>query len=188
MLWHKQNSTQLSPVFTNRELANLYQLAELLNKQSAKLQNQAELMFWFHEKITNANQQLVEDIDGNNEELVRLDNDDEQIIITTQHKSKGLEYEVLFCPYFKSTIKLDGEYDYNYKRPFFNSYRDNGHKHSQMIMDEVIAHQVVEQANQEKGLLLVLTGNGIYLALMYMIIVILRIRCLIIPSFLAITL
>ena len=149
VLWHKQNSTQLSPVFTNRELANLYQLAELLNKQSAKLQNQAELMFWFHEKITNANQQLVEDIDGNNEELVRLDNDDEQIIITTQHKSKGLEYEVLFCPYFKSTIKLDGEYDYNYKRPFFNSYRDNGHKHSQMIMDEVIAHQVVEQANQE---------------------------------------
>lgn len=136
-------------IFTNRELASLYQLAELLQKQAQRTQNQAELMFWFKEKISNADKLQSEDIDGNNEELIRLDNDDEQIIITTQHKSKGLEYEILFCPFFKSTIKLDGDYDFNYRRPFFNSYRDDGAKHSAMINDTQLGEKIVAQANKE---------------------------------------
>ena len=34
------------------------------------------------------------------EELIRLDNNKKQIIIMTQHKSKGLEFEIVFCPFF----------------------------------------------------------------------------------------
>lgn len=136
-------------IFTHRELANLWQLAELLNKTALKLHNNGELLFWFKAKIAAAENNLVEDIDGNNEELVRLDNDDEQIIITTQHKAKGLEYEILFCPYFKSGIQLDGQYDYNYRRPFFSTYRDGGISKSELILDSQIAQQIVVNDNKE---------------------------------------
>lgn len=139
----------LTAVLSNRELANLYQLAELLNKQSARVHNQSELMYWFKNKLENAENQLSGDLDGSNEELVRLDNDDEQIIITTQHKSKGLEYEVLFCPYFKSGVQLDGQYDYNYRRPFFSNYRRNNTAHAEMIMDKETGLQVVQNDNKE---------------------------------------
>lgn len=136
-------------VLSNRELANLWQLAELLNKQATKLHNQSELLYWFKQKISTAETQLGGDLDGSNEELVRLDNDDEQIIITTQHKSKGLEYEVLFCPYFKSGIQLDGTYDFNYHRPFFSNFRSDGKSHAELILDPVTGQQIVANDNKE---------------------------------------
>lgn len=139
----------LDGVISNRELANLYQLAEILNKQSHHVHNQSELMYWFKNKLDSANDQLAGDLDGSNEELVRLDNDDEQIVITTQHKSKGLEYEILFCPYFKSGVQLDGQYDFNYRRPFFSSYRENNVIKSQMIMDKDIGSKIVHNDNKE---------------------------------------
>lgn len=136
-------------IISNRELANLYQLAELLHKQSQHVHTQTELMYWFRNKLTNANEQLNNDLEGSNEELVRLDNDDEQIIITTQHKSKGLEYEVLFCPYFKSNIQLDGMYDFNYRRPFFSSYRQDDDLISTMVMDKELGNKIVANDNKE---------------------------------------
>ncbi|MEN9947048.1 MAG: hypothetical protein RLZZ293_1434, partial [Pseudomonadota bacterium] len=87
-------------LIANRELANLIQLGELLHKHSKKVLNNYELIHWFKEKINQANNLMIEDNDSE-EELIRLDNDDEQIIITTQHKAKGLEFEVLFCPFFR---------------------------------------------------------------------------------------
>lgn len=134
---------------SNRELANLWQLAELLNKQASKLHNQSELLYWFKQKISTAETQLGGDLEGNNEELVRLDNDDEQIIITTQHKAKGLEYEVLFCPYFKSGIQLDGTYDFNYHRPFFSNFRSQGQSHAELILDPITGQQIVANDNTE---------------------------------------
>ena len=131
----------------NRELANLWQLAELLN--GSKVTNQSELLFWFKQKINNVKMRLSENIDGSDEELVRLDNDDEQIIVTTQHKSKGLEYSILFCPYFKNSSTLDGTYDFNYKRPFFSNYRYNNSYNSQMIMDKQIGEFIVNNDNTE---------------------------------------
>ena len=131
----------------NRELANIWQLAELLNACSAS--NQTELLFWFRQKITTANNNLEASIDGANEELVRLDNDDEQILVTTVHKSKGLEFDIVFCPFFKSNVTLDGANDYNYKRPFFGSYRDNGVYKSSMIMDKELGNQIVQKTNKE---------------------------------------
>lgn len=139
----------LSGVFSNRELANLWQLAELLNKQARKLHNHTELLYWFKSKIDLSKNEISSDLDGNNEELVRLDNDDEQIIITTQHKAKGLEYEILFCPFFKSGVVLDGQYDYNYRRPFFSSYHTAGEIHAELINDKNIGEQIVANDNKE---------------------------------------
>lgn len=138
-----------TPLFTPRELANLWQLAELVNHQAQRQPNHCELLFWFKQKIHDAKNNLLDDKDGNSEELVRLDNDDEQITITTQHKAKGLEYEILFCPYFKAGIKLDGVYDFNYRRPFFNNSRVNGEEQSQVVIDEPRGLEIVKEDNKE---------------------------------------
>ncbi|MBY0379735.1 MAG: UvrD-helicase domain-containing protein, partial [Burkholderiales bacterium] len=91
---------------TNRNLANLIQLGELINKNCASMKSSAEMLFWFNKKIDNVNNNQPDeaDIDGINEELVRLDNDELQIKVITQHKSKGLEFDILFCPEFKQHI------------------------------------------------------------------------------------
>lgn len=134
---------------TRRLIANLWQLGELLNIQNQSLANHSELLFWFNRKLKSAEFGIQTDLDGNSEELVRLDNDDEQIVITTQHKAKGLEYEILFCPYFKNGIQLDGAYDFNYRRPFFGSYRHNGSMRAELITDIHLGEQIVNSDNKE---------------------------------------
>ena len=111
--------------------------------------NHSELLFWLQNKIKNANNNLAADIDGKNEELVRLDNDDEQIIITTQHKSKGLEFKILFCPYFKNSNQLDGIYDFNYRRPFFSNFRLGNTPNAALVMDPLLGKSIVENDNKE---------------------------------------
>lgn len=143
------NHPDSNAIVSHRELANIWQLAELLNKQASKLHNQAELLYWFLNKTHDAQTNLESDLDGNNEELVRLDNDDEQIIITTQHKAKGLEYDILFCPFFKSGIKLDGAYDFNYRRPFFSNFRDESGMRSELIMDTQLGSKIIANDNKE---------------------------------------
>ena len=124
----------------NRELSNIWQLAELLNRSSAT--NQTELLFWFHQKIINASS--ATDIDGQNEELVRLDNDNEQILVTTQHKSKGLEFDIVFCPFFKSNQSFDTK-----QLPLFSSYSYDGVFNSSMVMDETLGRYIVDKNNKE---------------------------------------
>lgn len=142
------NTTEdVRTIISDRELANLYQLAELLGKQSHKTLTQSELLFWFDKKISDAENNLSNSIDGDNEELVRLDNDDEQITITTQHSSKGLEYEILFCPFFKANNNLDK--DYNYNRPFFSTYKHGLSKTSSLITDSNIGQKIIENDNKE---------------------------------------
>lgn len=134
---------------SRRTIANLWQLGELLNRESELLKNNSELIFWFDKRIKSVRQNVQTELDGSSEELIRLDNDDEQIVITTQHKSKGLEYEVLFCPYFKSGVQLDGTYDFNYRRPFFSSYRDGDKINSTMVIDTEVGHKIVSNDNKE---------------------------------------
>lgn len=118
----------------NRELSNILQLAELLNVANHKKQTQVELLLWLKNKIKNAEDKVDSDIQAN-EELMRLDNDDEQVIITTHHKAKGLEYAIVFCPFFRKTLKLT-EDALNKKIPYFKSYYKDGFLKSEMLLDK----------------------------------------------------
>lgn len=141
-----QDIIQSNTKLDKREVANIWQLAELLNKHNNKINNQMELLYWFKDKIDNAQNNLKDELDGDNEELIRLDNDDEQIIVTTQHKAKGLEYDILFCPYFKANIELDMG---SYSRPFFSNYTYNGKEFSSLVSDPIIAKHILEDDNKE---------------------------------------
>lgn len=132
---------------TNRELSNLIQLGELLNNYSKRLHNPYELLHWFKGKIKAAKDTHHKDLEDDSEEIVRLDNDDEQILITTQHRSKGLEYQILFCPYFSSNDRLDYQH---YKLPFFATYKDSdGVLKHELVNNDDLAAKIIEKNNSE---------------------------------------
>ncbi|MFA6717184.1 MAG: 3'-5' exonuclease, partial [Victivallaceae bacterium] len=71
-------------------LTNLLHLAELLHRESARRNlSPTALIYWLHQRITNP---------GDNEEHeLRLESDDSAVKIMTVHKSKGLQFPVVFC-------------------------------------------------------------------------------------------
>src|SRR5690606_4269124 len=75
-----------------RRLTNLMHLAELLQQASQLVRGPQGLLRWLEEAISRADEQL-------DDEQVRLDSDDDLVQVVTIHKSKGLEYPVVFLPF-----------------------------------------------------------------------------------------
>ncbi|MGK0372658.1 MAG: exodeoxyribonuclease V beta subunit, partial [Glaciecola sp.] len=74
-----------------RQLTNYLHIAELLAEASVTATSPLQLIYWLHQQITNPDQ-----ADANE---LRLESDQKLIKIVTQHKSKGLEYPIVFLPY-----------------------------------------------------------------------------------------
>ena len=75
-----------------RRLTNALQLAELLQEASARALGLRGLVDWL--------QQQIVDADGEDEtRQLRLESDAERVQIMTLHKSKGLEFPLVFLPY-----------------------------------------------------------------------------------------
>ncbi|MAQ99571.1 MAG: exodeoxyribonuclease V subunit beta [Oceanospirillaceae bacterium] len=75
-----------------RVLTNLLHLGELLQARSRKVRGHAALLRWLHDKVLDAS-------DEGEEAQLRLETDDRLVTISTIHKSKGLEYPVVFLPF-----------------------------------------------------------------------------------------
>jgi exodeoxyribonuclease V beta subunit len=78
-----------------RRLTNLLHLAELLQQASTKLEGQQALLRHLAEEIASPNQ-------ANDENVIRLESDANLIRVITIHKSKGLEYPLVFLPFICS--------------------------------------------------------------------------------------
>lgn len=75
-----------------RKNTNLSHMAQLLHQTSLDTEPHPEgLLAWFTEQIQSET--------GPEEHQLRLERDDEAVRIVTIHKSKGLEYPIVFCPY-----------------------------------------------------------------------------------------
>ncbi len=74
-----------------RRVTNLVQLTELLQVRSREMSSTEELLVWLENQIALPS---VED-----EQLLRLESDQDLVQIVTIHKSKGLEYPVVFIPF-----------------------------------------------------------------------------------------
>ena len=75
-----------------RRLSNYLQLAELLQEAQPRTLGLAGLIDWLARAIADA--------DGNDEaQLLRLESDARRVQVVTLHKSKGLEYPLVFLPY-----------------------------------------------------------------------------------------
>jgi exodeoxyribonuclease V beta subunit len=76
-----------------RSLTNYLHLAELLQESPAGEHGAAALLRWFKHQIDNPDP-------GSEAQLIRLENDEQLIRIVTVHRAKGLEFPVVFLPFF----------------------------------------------------------------------------------------
>lgn len=83
----------LSLVDGERRMTNLLHLVELLHTAArARHLGPAGLLHWLAEQRTHARVRPES-------AQIRLESDDRAVRITTVHRSKGLEYGIVFCPY-----------------------------------------------------------------------------------------
>lgn len=76
-----------------RMITNLLHLAELLEKESrSQAFGALRLVQWMESRMNGGS-------DGSEDSQLRLESDAEAVQIVTIHKSKGLEYPLVFCPY-----------------------------------------------------------------------------------------
>lgn len=84
-----------------RRLTNLLHLAELLHQAAQERQLAPEpLVRWLEEQVSAAERSTEEN-------QLRLERDDEAVRLVTIHKSKGLEYPIVFCPFSWSGAEAD---------------------------------------------------------------------------------
>ena len=93
-----------------RTLTNLLHLAELLQTASAQLEGEPALIRYLAEAIAEDSSQ------GGDENILRLESDADLIKIITIHKSKGLEYPLVFLPFicgFREPSSNDSYFKYH---------------------------------------------------------------------------
>ena len=83
-----------------RRLTNVLHLAELLQAASARLDGEQALIRWLAA-------QTQGDPGAGDEQVVRLESDADLVQVVTVHKSKGLEYPLVFLPYAASFRGFD---------------------------------------------------------------------------------
>ena len=76
-----------------RRLTNLLHLADLLHQEESAAPGMARLLRWLQRQRKNAENDTAD------ERLMRLENDQALIHISTQHSAKGLEYAMVFLPF-----------------------------------------------------------------------------------------
>jgi exodeoxyribonuclease V beta subunit len=83
-----------------RRLTNLLHLAELLQEASGQLEGEQALIRWFAEQVEGVGE-------AGDERVLRLESDAELVKVVTVHKSKGLEYPLVYLPFAATARKAD---------------------------------------------------------------------------------
>ena len=84
-----------------RVLTNLLHLSELLQQAAAELDGEQALIRHLAEHLALSGQ-------AGEEQILRLESDEQLVKVVTIHKSKGLEYPLVFLPFICSTKPVDG--------------------------------------------------------------------------------
>jgi exodeoxyribonuclease V beta subunit len=95
LLSHEKVNKHLAKLpLAERNLSNLHHLIELVQLASVEQQlNMEKTIGFLKEAIQNPHQE------GNDEQQLRLESDEEAVKIMTMHRSKGLEFDIVFCPF-----------------------------------------------------------------------------------------
>ncbi|MFO2466571.1 exodeoxyribonuclease V subunit beta [Pseudomonas sp. 15FMM2] len=84
-----------------RVLTNLLHLSELLQQAAAELDGEQALIRHLAEHLALSGQ-------AGEEQILRLESDEQLVKVVTIHKSKGLEYDLVFLPFICSAKPVDG--------------------------------------------------------------------------------
>jgi exodeoxyribonuclease V beta subunit len=85
-----------------RVLTNLLHLCELLQQASGELDGEQALIRHLSEHLSFSGQ-------TSEEQILRLESDEQLVKVVTIHKSKGLEYPLVFLPFICSAKPVDGQ-------------------------------------------------------------------------------
>ena len=85
-----------------RVLTNLLHLAELLQQAATELDGEQALIRHLGEHLAASGQ-------AGEEQILRLESDEQLVKVVTIHKSKGLEYELVFLPFICTAKPVDGK-------------------------------------------------------------------------------
>ena len=122
-----------------RRLTNLLHLAELLQEASTQLDGEQALIRWFAEQTEGLGE-------GGDERVLRLESDAKLVKVITVHKSKGLEYPLVYLPFAASARKTDRR-----RRSFFEYVGEDGGRRIDLALSEE-AMQAVDRARLEEDL------------------------------------
>lgn len=87
----------LQQVGGERRVTDLLHLAELLQQASLLNESEAALLRWFEKQIQGENRQ--------EEQQIRLESERQLVKVVTIHKSKGLEYDLVWLPFIGCSEK-----------------------------------------------------------------------------------
>ncbi|MGZ3181614.1 MAG: exodeoxyribonuclease V subunit beta [Telluria sp.] len=122
-----------------RRLTNLLHLAELLQEASTQLDGEQALIRWFAEQVEGQGEE-------SDERILRLESDAELVKVVTVHKSKGLEYPLVYLPFAVGARKTERR-----NRSFFEYVDADGVRHIDLARtDEAL--EAVERARIEEDL------------------------------------
>ncbi|MCS0627958.1 exodeoxyribonuclease V subunit beta [Telluria mixta] len=122
-----------------RRLTNLLHLAELLQEASRELDGEQALIRWFAEQAEGMG-------DGGDERVLRLESDAELVKVVTVHKSKGLEYPLVYLPFAVTARKTDRR-----NRAFFEYVEEDGERRIDLALSDA-AMEAVDRARLEEDL------------------------------------
>ena len=116
-----------------RRLTNVLHLAELIHHQSKQLSlSMEEVLRWLNQQQENLN---------SNERELRLESDDNLVKIVTLHKSKGLEYPIVYLPFVGLTDKpmpLGAAFSFN----------ENNQAYLEIGSPELEAHKLIKRKEE----------------------------------------
>ncbi|OEE38371.1 exodeoxyribonuclease V subunit beta [Vibrio genomosp. F10 str. ZF-129] len=116
-----------------RTLTDLMHIGELLQQARQELDSDHGLLRWLAETISQAEQGLG----GSDDQIQRLESERNLVQIITIHKSKGLEYDLVFLPFLVS-----------YREASEGKYYDEST--DQTILDITNSGAALEQADKER--------------------------------------
>ncbi|OCA59164.1 exodeoxyribonuclease V subunit beta [Aeromonas piscicola] len=150
-LLHRRNlaSSLLASPYGERRLTNFLHLGELLQQVSSELDGEYALLRWLGEAVSRPNGQDAE-------QVLRLESERKLVQIVTIHKSKGLEYPLVFLPFICSHRTAE--------TPLYHEADEGGNR---TILDLTGAEGSLAEADRERlaedlRLLYVALTRGVY--------------------------
>lgn len=118
-----------------RRLTNLLHLSELLQRASLELDGEQALIRYLAEAIADGK--------ADDDSLLRLESDSDLIKVVTLHKSKGLEYPLVFLPFICSFREITA------KQGYFRYHGEDGELRIELGNDDAARQQADNERLQE---------------------------------------
>ena len=99
---HDLLKTMLNAENGERALSNYFQIAEIIQSVNSKVIGSKAQLLWFKDLVLNGNSDFSDDVTKKH-----LESEQSLVKIYTIHKSKGLQYPIVFSPFLFGTTNYD---------------------------------------------------------------------------------